>query len=304
LRDDAAVLAPGDGRSFVVTVDTLVAGVHFLAGDPADLVARKALRVNLSDLAAKGADPAYYLVALSVGDGHGRDWIERFAAGLSEDQDIYGCRLAGGDTTRTPGPTVVTITALGNVPAGGMVQRAGARAGDLVYVTGVIGDGAFGLAVHRGDDSVAALAPDQRRELESRYLLPEPRCRLAAAVRSVASAAMDVSDGLVGDLTLLCEASGVSARVEIARVPFSAPVRRLLAMKPELVGIALTGGDDYEVIVCVPPARAERFEAMADDAGIAVTRIGEVTDDAGEPMFVDAEGRAMAFAKPSFSHFD
>ena len=219
LQDDAAVLAPPPGRDLVLTADAMVAGVHFLPDDPPDLVGRKLLRVNLSDLAAKGATPFGYLMTVSAPRGTPDAWFAGFAAGLTEDQKQYGVVLLGGDTTSTPGPMSLSLTIIGHVAPGQAVRRAGARPGDGIWVTGTIGDGALGLAVARGK------LQDPTGHLLSRYRLPQPRIGLA--IVGIASAGMDVSDGLVQDLGHICRAGGLAAEIDASLVPQSPrPARR------------------------------------------------------------------------------
>jgi thiamine-monophosphate kinase len=298
LKDDAAALTPPDGCELVLTVDALVAGVHFFADDPPGAVAKKALRVNLSDLAAKGADPLGFLLALSLPKGWEPAWLEAFSQGLREDAAAYGCPLLGGDTTRTPGPLTLSITALGATREGAMVKRFGARPGDLLYVTGTIGDAALGLACREG---LRGLAPDHRAFFEDRYLLPRPRNAAARAMRDHARGGMDVSDGFVGDLTKMMRASGCGARVELERVPFSDAARAAMALEPALCERAMTGGDDYELLAAVEPARAGAFERAMRAAGVAVTQVGEAR--AAGVAFIAADGRETRFAQGSFQHF-
>jgi thiamine-monophosphate kinase len=234
LTDDAATLALGPDQELVLTVDAIVGGVHFFPEDAADLVAKKALRVNLSDLAAKGAKPAGFLLTLALPSSVDDAWLDLFARGLGSDADGYACPLLGGDSVRTPGPIAISITALGSVLKGTMVRRSGARVGDAVVVTGTIGDAALGLGLR---DVVKAakrwqLDNKHQQHLVRRYLLPQPRDAIAEAVRQHATAAMDVSDGLVGDLTKLCVASGVSAEIDVPRVPLSDAARAFLGWSP------------------------------------------------------------------------
>ena len=302
LKDDAASLAPPPGHDLVLTKDALVAGVHFFADDPPHAIARKALRVNLSDLAAKGADPAGFLLALALPEGWRADWLEDFARGLGEDAANYGCPLLGGDTVKTPGPLTLSITALGTVPAGAMVKRFAARPGDAIYVTGTIGDAALGLALRRDPPFAARLANVERAHLVDRYLLPRPRLVAAAAMRDHARAGMDVSDGLVGDLEKMMRASGVGARVDLARIPLSDAARAAIGGDATLFETALTGGDDYELLACLPPERAGAFEAALRAAGVAATRIGEVVAGQGVD-WRDATGARRAFARGAYRHF-
>ncbi|HMN73535.1 MAG TPA: thiamine-phosphate kinase [Rhodoblastus sp.] len=306
LRDDAARIAPPSGCEIVLTVDGLVAGVHFFVDDPPETIAKKALRVNLSDLAAKGATPLGFLLTLALPRDWKPDWLEAFARSLGEDAAVFACPLLGGDTISTPGPLTLSITALGSAPAGRMVPRDGARAGDALYVSGAIGDAALGLRV-RTAGLQARSEPDGPASgaafLLDRYLVPQPRLGLAAALREHASGAMDVSDGLVGDLAKMLRVSGVSAEVEIARIPLSAAARAAIAAEPRLLEAALTGGDDYEILASVPQDRRGAFEADAKAAGVAVARIGIVVAGPGAPTFRDERGAPMSFARGSYSHF-
>jgi thiamine-monophosphate kinase len=305
LIDDAAAVTPPAGCDLVLKTDGIIGGVHFFPDDPPDTVAKKALRVNLSDLAAKGARPLGFLLTLALPKEIGDAWLAPFARGLGEDADFFGCPLFGGDTDRTPGPITISIAVFGAVPHGKMVRRAGAQPGDRVVVTGTIGDAALGLLLRR--DPAAAgrwgLAHHQQNHLEARYLVPEPRNAIAEFLGGYASAAMDVSDGLAGDLAKLCRASGVAAEIEVARVPLSDAARAALAQAPALIETIITGGDDYEVLACVPPGKVEALRRQASAAGVAITEIGKVVAGNGEAHLFAADGRPLALAHPSFSHF-
>lgn len=304
LKDDAACLTPPPGHDLVLTADALVAGVHFFPDDPAGSIARKALGVNLSDLAAKGADPAGFLLSLALPPDWTEEWLEGFAKGLGQAAGEGACPLLGGDTVKTPGPLTLSITALGTVPAGGMVPRTGARPGDLLYASGTIGDAALGLAMRLAPDApwVAAIAPEHRDHLRERYLHPRPRQALVPALRAAASAGMDVSDGLVGDLAKMMRACGAGASLDLDAVPLSAAARAAIASAPDLLGTAVTGGDDYEILAAVPPAQALAFEAMALQSGMAVTRLGMVTPGPGEVMVL-RNGKPVPMGRGSYSHF-
>jgi thiamine-monophosphate kinase len=305
LIDDAATFTPPAGADVVLTTDALVGGVHFFLDDPPETIARKALRVNLSDLAAKGSKPAGFLLSLALPQAIGAEWLEAFARGLGADAQAYGCALLGGDTVRTTGPVTISITALGTLPRDTMVPRTGARASDLVVVTGTIGDGALGLLVRREPDTARRWRLDQgqREHLIERYLLPQPRNAIAEALRRHATAAMDVSDGLAGDLRKLCAASGVAAHIEVARVPLSDAARQALAGEPGLIETALTGGDDYEVVATVPAGARDALMAEAKAAGVALTEIGCIRAGRPEVHFLDPAGKPLLFKQPSFSHF-
>ena len=302
LTDDAAVLK-ADGFDIVVNTDAIVEGVHFLPDDPADTIARKALRVNLSDLAAKGATPAGFVLTLALRDTD-EAWLSEFARGLGEDAAAFGCPLLGGDTVSTPGPLMISVTALGRVPVGKMVRRFGAAVGDLVVVTGSIGDAALGLAVLQDGAVATALSeePAMRDALVSRYRVPQPRSALATAVRNHASAAMDVSDGLVGDLAKLLSASGAGAEIDLERVPFSTAARAAVMADPALAELAWTGGDDYEILCTASEREYPALAAAAKSVGMALTPIGRVTEEAGVARYRE-QGRARSFAQGSFAHF-
>lgn len=301
LSDDAAFIKPPPGCDLVLKTDAIIGGVHFFPDDAPHTVASKALRVNLSDLAAKGARPLGFLLSLALPKDIGDDWLADFANGLRGDAVLFSCPLFGGDTDRTPGPAMISIAMFGAVPEGAMVRRAGARPGDLVFVTGTIGDAALGLHLRRGDVQWP-LDAAQRQHLVSRYLLPQPRNALAEAVRLHASAAMDVSDGLAGDLAKLCRVSQVGAEIEADLVPYSPAARAVIAHDPALRETALTGGDDYEILCTVPLGKADGFRAAARAANVPVAKIGAVVEGEGA-RFRDAQGNALAFERLAFSHF-
>lgn len=296
LRDDAAVLK-ADGEDIVVNTDAIVEGVHFLPEDPPDSIARKALRVNLSDLAAKGAAPAGFVLTLALRDND-EAWLAAFARGLGEDIATFGCPLLGGDTVSTPGPLMVSVTAFGRIPADRIVRRQGAQVGDRIVVSGTIGDAALGLALLQ-----KRLASHDAAALIARYRVPQPRNALATAVRDHATASMDVSDGLAGDLAKLCAVSGVSARIDAAAIPLSAPARALLAAGTIGLEMLVAGGDDYEILCTVPEASLADFTAQAQRAGVAVAAIGVVVAGNELPRLLDAAGREIALTRLSYSHF-
>jgi thiamine-monophosphate kinase len=302
-NDDAAAITPPAGHDLVLKTDGLIEGVHFFPDDPADQVARKALRVNLSDLAAKGAAPLGFLLAIALPKGFSADWLASFARGLGEDAQAYACPLLGGDTDSTPGPTSISISAFGALPHGTMVRRSGAKAGDHVFVTGTIGDAALGLLVRKGEAKSWKLGAAMSDHLVSRYRLPQPRNALSQAVRQHASAAMDVSDGLVADLGKLCRASNVSADIAVARVPLSPAAGQVLAADPALIDPILTGGEDYEILCAIPPTGVEQFRSAAANATVPVAEIGRIVARDTPPRFLDKTQQSLKFARPGYSHF-
>jgi thiamine-monophosphate kinase len=307
LRDDAAVLTYGSGQDIVATKDMLIAGVHFFADDPPGAVARKALRVNLSDLAAKGAEPRGFLLGLALPEDWTPEWLAGFSQGLGEDALAYACPLLGGDTVKTNGPLAISITALGAVPARKIILRAGVAADDLLYVTGTIGDAALGLRYRAGAapdiEWAKGVSQTDAAYLAGRYLLPQPRLGLRDTLRAHAHAAMDISDGLAGDLAKLLQLTGMTAEVSAAAVPLSKAARTLARQWPFLLETIMTGGDDYELLCAVPPSGAAAFEAGAIAAGILVHKIGTAKPGDAPPVFKDKRGRSLVFARPSFRHF-
>lgn len=304
LRDDAACFSPPAGTDLVLTTDAIVAGVHFLADDPPDDVARKALRVNLSDLAAKGAEPAGFLLTLALPRSADEAYIRHFARALGQDAMDYGCPLLGGDTVSTPGPLTISITALGHVPAAKMVPRGGAGAGDRIYVTGTIGDAALGLLVCQKDERLQPLSAMHRAFLADRYRNPQPRCRIASALRNYAASAMDVSDGLAGDLTKMLRLAGLSTRVLWDDIPLSAAAAEAVKTQPALRETILSGGDDYEVLCTVPAGKAAAFEHAAQQADVSVACLGLTLGDEFGVEFINENGQAFRLDRMSFSHIE
>ena len=297
LGDDAALLTPPEGQQLVLAADALVEGVHFLPDDPPGMIARKLLRVNLSDLAAMGAAPLGYLMTTAFTRGTPDSWIADFVAGLAEDQQRFGISVLGGDTVATPGPACFSLTIIGVVPPGQALHRGGARIGDDVWVSGSIGDGALGLRVLQG-----SLAPDAEGHLARRYHLPEPRLALGQALRGVARAAMDVSDGLVQDLGHLCRAAGCGAEIIADAVPLSAAARAALTGDAALLPLILTGGDDYELLFAAAPEDADAVRAASVASGVPVARLGRFI--AGEGVVVrDGSGAAITLPQGGWSHF-
>lgn len=303
LTDDAAVLDPAPGERLIVTADCLVEGVHFPAGAAPDEVAPKLIRVNISDLAAMGAKPWAYTLTTAFGPAVDDPWIERFAAVLGEEQKTWGIGLIGGDTVATPGPSTFTVTALGTIGAKqNPLRRNGACPGERVWVSGTVGDGALGLKAVRGGLSYVDDA--DRQYLIERYHRPTPRMALGCALLGVATAAIDVSDGLVADLGHICETSGVEAMVAQVSVPLSQAARSARDKDPALTESILTGGDDYELLFTAPSSAEGRIQEIGGDLGVQVTEIGVVVaSSGGAPVRVKGPGgRELSFSRTGYTH--
>ncbi|GAW39815.1 Thiamine-monophosphate kinase [Brevundimonas sp. SH203] len=300
LTDDVAVLPSRPGHDLILTKDAMVEGVHFLPDDPLDTVARKLLRVNLSDLAAKGAEPFGYLLSCFWSERCGWPEREAFAAGLAEDQARFGVALLGGDTVRTPGPASFCLTALGWAPTGAAVSRAGAQVGDLVFVTGAIGDGLLGLRAARGE-----LSLDEVRiaALVDHYRTPTPRLDFAPAIREFATASVDVSDGLAADLGHIARASGVGIALNLNVLPLSAAAQ---AWFDDRVDAQLSledlagGGDDYEIAFTAHPRHEDALRREAEKRLVRLTRVGEVTPGGGLTAIHD--GQPVEMARRGWTH--
>ncbi|HJT42455.1 MAG TPA: thiamine-phosphate kinase [Rhizomicrobium sp.] len=291
LKDDAALLPARAGYDLVVTTDAISEGVDFFAFDPAGAIAQKALRVNLSDLAAKGAQPAHYLLNFTLPRSVTPEWLSGFAGGLAHDQNMFGISLLGGDTGAGEGPLSIAITAFGFVPQGRIVKRSGARIGDAVYVTGNIGDSGGGLAIFRREKHT--LAETDRDFLTRRYRVPEPPVFFAEELRAIAHASVDISDGLIADLGHIASASGVRIVVEGERVPLSEPLRALWGQDTLLRAVA--AGDDYQIAFTAAPGLTGPFTQ------IGRVEIGRV--EKGERVGLTIAGKDVAISKPGFRHF-
>jgi thiamine-monophosphate kinase len=300
LADDAALIEVSAGRTLVATTDTMVAGVDFFENDAPDLIARKLLRVNLSDLAAMGAEPVTYLLAVALPENFDETWLAGFCRGLEADQKQFGLYLSGGDTSATPGPATLTIAAFGEIPKGKALLRSGAKDGDAILVSGTIGDGALGLLCRRG--TLVPAETKHRDFLISRYHVPEPRVALGAALRGIAHAAIDISDGLIADLGHICETSNLGAVVEWARVPLSAAARESVMAQPGLRDIVLGGGDDYELLFTAAGDDLSAAAAGGKACDVPVTAIGRMRMSRGVTV-VDSSGREIAVASPGYRHF-
>jgi thiamine-monophosphate kinase len=285
LGDDAAVWTPPPGRDIVFTKDALVAGVHFFVDDDPLLVGRKLARVNLSDLAAMGAAPQGYLLAVALPKGNELDWACKFAEGLKLDQAEFGWQLFGGDTTSTPGPITLSLTAIGTVEPGRALRRSGAKVGDRIYVSGSLGDSALGLACLEGE--LEGLSASARNYLVGRYHLPLPRVPLGLALSGLAHAAIDVSDGIAGDLAHITETSGVGARVYLDRLPMCPAAREALALAPALLANMRKGGDDYELLFTASKLNQDTLARLSKTCQVPITEIGEIVEG-NQPLFLDA----------------
>jgi thiamine-monophosphate kinase len=305
LLDDAAVITPASDNELVVKTDTIVGGIDFLPDDPANLIARKGLRVNLSDLAAKGAVPRAYLLDLVLPNTVDEAWIAAFVTGLARDQAEYDIHLIGGDMSSTSGPITIAVTAFGEAPIGQIIRRGRAQAGDTIFVTGTIGDGALGLSVL--SSALPSLDAGSAAFLVDRYRLPQPRVALGPQLIGIATAGLDVSDGLVADLRHLCAVSRLDAVIEAGSVPLSPAARVAISGDPQRLAIALTGGDDYELLFTAPPAAATRIGELSRSFATPITPIGRMTaltrGDQPRVVVLDNVGRPLSFASEGWTHF-
>lgn len=299
LRDDVALIAGRRGEQYVLKTDAIVEGIHFFADDPAADVARKLLRVNLSDLAAKGAIPVGYLLTMALPKSRNDRWLAAFSRGLAADRRKYRIGLFGGDSVATRGPTVLSLAAIGRVAQGRAILRTGARPGDVVYVSGTLGDAAFGLAAIKG--RLPRVSRAARHYLERRYRLPEPRLGFGRRLTEIAHAAADISDGLVADLGHVCTASAVGAIIETARLPLSAAARSVVARSPRWIRSALIHGDDYEIVFTAPPRAAGHVVAAARAACVRVTAVGRIVAGRGVRV-LDAKGRPLRLSRAGYRH--
>ena len=300
LADDAALIELDPGHRLVVTTDVLVAGVHFPAADPPGLIARKLLRVNLSDIAAMGAEPLAYLLALALPKDTSSSWLEGFVGGLGTDYAEFAVPLVGGDTVATTGPVTLTLTALGKVAQGSALMRSAAKAGDAIFVSGCIGDGALGLMALEG--RAGELAAAHRDYVIDRYRLPRPRLALGQRLVGLAHGVIDVSDGLIADLGHICETSRLGAKIEGASLPLSDAARAALADDPGLLATLVTGGDDYELLFTIAPEARGSVGEISHDLGLALTPIGSMCEGSGVTI-VDGIGLEDVLEASGYRHF-
>lgn len=300
LTDDAAVIGLEPGQRLAVTTDTIVESVHFMAGDAPAAVAAKALRVNLSDLAAMGAVPKSYTLSLALPEDRDEGWVAQFALALASEQAAFDISLIGGDTVATPGPLSVTVTAFGTLAAGSELRRSDARAGDAVYVSGCIGDAALGLKVVQGE--LANLTPEHAQALTDRYHRPQPRVSLGPRLVDLANAAIDISDGLAADLGHVCAASHMDATIVAPRVPLSEAARAAVTADPGLMAAVLSGGDDYELLFTLAPDDSPAVAALSRELDLALTAIGQIAEGDGSVRIIDSDGRDMDMGEAGYRH--
>lgn len=294
LTDDVALIDGPSGTQYVLKTDAVIAGIHFFPSDPPGTVAQKLLRMNLSDLAGKGAEPVGYLLTTALTTANDETWLKQFSAGLAADQREFGISLLGGDSVRTRGATTLSVAAVGRVRKGTALLRSGARVGDALYMSGTLGDAALGLALQKRRQF--GLSARHRRYLIDRYRLPQPRLALGRKLVGLASAAMDISDGLVADLGHLCDASRVAAIVETARLPLSAAARAALQRDPALIRTILTGGDDYEILFTASPSAKKKLVRLP------VTEIGRIEPGRGVKV-LNSLGKPMTLGRAGYRHF-
>ena len=304
LRDDVALWSPPVGQDVVISTDTIVEGVHFPKGKFDAQLAQKLIRVNVSDVVAKGADPLGYSLSLSLNADVSSEKLKSFCHGLAQDQDEYGLKLWGGDTTRTLGPNVLTITIIGTVPQGKMVSRSGAQAGDILCLLGPIGDAHIGLKVSQ-KQLCNGLSETEISYLTERYQVPTPPFEMRHVIRRFANAALDVSDGLIADAGHIANASNVRLDIMLDQIPISEAVANWLATQPDELKsrIALaTGGDDYTVLMCVALKNAKKLDVEADSLGYKIKKIGLVSSGAGVRALTE-NGDLIPIENPGYTHF-
>ena len=296
IGDDAALLNSPAGQQLVIAIDTLVHGVHFPENTSPYDIGWKALAVNLSDLAAMGAEPAWFTLALTLPESS-ESWLTEFSAGLFDLANQHRLALVGGDTTR--GPLTVTVQIAGYVPIGEALLRAGACAGDRIFVSGSLGDATLALQL------LAEQLPENVQDypdLIKRLNQPQPRINEGRAIRGIASCAIDISDGLLADLQHVLDASGVGAEIYLNQIPYSSHARKLMTSHPDVRNSLIMGGDDYELCFCVPPAKLEQLEQIASDNHLQFTEIGQISDTKGLRCF-DEAGQVVEIDVRGYTHF-
>jgi len=300
LLDDAAIISSRKDYELIITKDAIAEGVHFLPNTSPELIAKKLLRTNLSDIAAMGGVPKYYLIAAMLTGAIDEKWIGRFSKSLGEEQKIFGIHLIGGDTIKHSGPLSFSLTMIGEVKKGAALKRSGAKPGDGIYVSGTIGDGALGLKILRGEIKAGKAA---EKYLAGRYHIPQPRMDLGLRLAGIASACMDISDGLIADLGHICTVSKVSAIIEKEKIPLSPAVKTILKAAPKFWDSIFSGGDDYELLFTVPPEKEKNLRMLAGKSGIGITKIGNITKKISEKVAILEKNRAFQLKNTGYSHF-
>ena len=305
LSDDAAILEPSEGQDLILSKDMLIAGHHFFETDRPEDIAYKALAVNLSDIAAKGATPIAVMLGIAFPKAPEPNWAKAFCIGLNETMENYDLQIIGGDTTGTKGPLVISVTIIGQIASGKMVKRSGAKSGDYIIVSGTLGDAALGYQLHKlkNEEKCFELSESEKKELIQRYLKPTPRCELAALLKEHASSAMDISDGLVADLEKLTSASNIGANINIDDLPLSGPARKVLEGRLELKNQSIGWGDDYEILATISPENSDEFRMAAERLGIKVTKIGECVPRQNGITYTSKNGEKLSLTGQIFQHF-
>ena len=300
LTDDAAVIEIPDGFSMVVTTDTLVEGVHFLSEDLPENIAAKLLRVSLSDLAAMGSIPAYYNLSIATKSGTSSDWFKAFAEGLLADQMQFGITLIGGDTVATSGPLTLSLTAMGFVKKGNAISRGGAKSGDDIWVSGLIGDAALGLRAATG--KLSFVSEKNKKYLISRYTKPVPQTLLGPKLSNHVNSAIDVSDGLIGDLDHICEISKLGADIQIDDIPLSRVAKSVVTEKPDYIDLILSGGDDFELLFTADESFSVIAKSLTKMLDVNLTKIGAMVDRRSIEIF-DKNGDKYFIQNNGYTHF-
>ena len=296
LTDDAAILSPDPEHDLVLTKDAIAANTHFFAHDNPTNIAKKLLRVNLSDLAAMGADPAYYMLAAFFNKSTKESWIADFATGLKEDVEEFGGVLIGGDTVKTDAPNAFSLTAIGMVEKGRALKRNKAKVDDLVYVSGYIGDSFLGLQIL--NEKLSSLPSQEAEYLIDRYYLPQPRLSLGQKLVGIASSAIDISDGLVSEINHICKSSEVGIEIKLEDVPISNAAKITSIDKIKLI----TGGDDYELLFTCDAKHKNDIEQIAKSCSIPLSLIGRVTSEPNECRILGARDGKLDVTKTGFEH--
>ncbi len=295
LTDDAACVPQANAVDSIVTKDLLIEGIHFRTQDPVDLIARKALAVNVSDCVAKGAVPYLYWLGLALPKRTNHTWLTSFSSGLAAAQRDFGCSLAGGDTTATTGPVVISITLMGTISAKQMILRSGASEGDDIYVSGTVGDAALGLWCLENNEL-------DKSELITAYQQPSPPVLFGQRLKGLASASADISDGLLADAGHIASASNVGMAIWQNKLPLSTQAAEVLQSNPDMWSCIWAGGDDYQIVFTAPPAAREKITSLANETGSRISLVGKVSAGQGVQL-LDRAGEIVQVASGGYTHF-